>query len=84
MTGSVGEPLTDCAQGCENSDEEMGLSRRRPVGRLRLRGATDDGTPPLLPSEVCTADDLARVTERQRHSPASGEKLCEGHERRKS
>ena len=26
----------------ENSDEEMGLSRRRPVGGLRLRGATDD------------------------------------------
>ena len=35
---------------CENSDAEMGLSRRRPVGRLRLRGATDDGPPPLLPS----------------------------------
>ena len=34
---------------CENSDEEMGLSRRRPVGGLRLRGATDDGPPPLLP-----------------------------------
>ena len=28
-TGSVGELLTDCEQGrpCENSDEEMGLSR---------------------------------------------------------
>ena len=35
---------------CENSDEEMGLSRRRPVGGLRLRGATYDGLPPLLPS----------------------------------
>ena len=35
---------------CENGDEEMGLSRRRPVGGLRLRGATDDGPPPLLPS----------------------------------
>ncbi len=35
---------------CENSDMEMGLSRRRPVGGLRLRGATDDGPPPLLPS----------------------------------
>ena len=34
---------------CENSDEEMGLSRRRPVGGLRLRGATDDGPPPILP-----------------------------------
>ena len=34
---------------CENSVEEMGLSRRRPVGGLRLRGATDDGPPPLLP-----------------------------------
>ena len=33
----------------KNSDEEMGLSRRRPVGGLRLRGATDDGPPPLLP-----------------------------------
>ena len=50
-TGSVGELLTDCAQGgpCENNDDEMGLSRRRPVGGLRLRGATDDGPPPLLP-----------------------------------
>ena len=27
-----------------------GQSRRRPVGGLRLRGATDDGPPPLLPS----------------------------------
>ena len=35
---------------CENSDEEIGLSRRRSVGGLRLRGATDDGPPPLLPS----------------------------------
>ena len=35
---------------CENSDEEMGLSLRRPVGGLRLRGAIDDGPPPLLPS----------------------------------
>ena len=26
-----------------------GLSRRHPVGGLRLRGATDDGPPPLLP-----------------------------------
>ena len=33
---------------CENNDEEMGLSRRCPVGGLRLRGATDDGPPPLL------------------------------------
>ena len=35
---------------CENSDGEMGLSRRLPVGGLRLREATDDGPPPLLPS----------------------------------
>ena len=28
----------------------MGLSRWRPVGGLRLRGAPDDGPPPLLPS----------------------------------
>ena len=35
---------------CENSDEEMGLSRRRPVCGMRLRGATDDCPPPLLPS----------------------------------
>ena len=34
----------------ENGDEEMGLSRRRPVGGLRLRGTTDDGPPPILPS----------------------------------
>ena len=33
----------------ENNAEEMGLSRRRPVGGLRLRGATDDGPPSLLP-----------------------------------
>ena len=45
-------PSTACAQGwaVKNSDEEMGLSRRRPVGGLRLRGATVDGPPPLLPS----------------------------------
>ena len=47
MTGSVGEHR---GGPCENSIEEMGLSRRRPVGGLRLRGATDDGPPPLLPS----------------------------------
>ena len=36
---------------CENSDEEIGLSRRCPVGGgLRLRGATYDGPPPPLPS----------------------------------
>ena len=34
---------------CENSDVEMGLSRRRPLGELRLRGATDDDQSPLLP-----------------------------------
>ncbi len=34
----------------ENSDKEMGQSRRHPVGGLRLRGATDDGPPPLLSS----------------------------------
>ena len=33
-----------------NRDKEMGQSRRRPVGGLRLLGATDDGPPPLLPS----------------------------------
>ena len=50
-TGSVGELLTNCTQGgpFESSDEEMGLTRRCPVGGLRLRGATDDGPPPLLP-----------------------------------
>ena len=30
--------------------EEMGLSQRRPVGGMRLWGATYDGLPPLLPS----------------------------------
>ena len=35
---------------CEYSGEEMGLSRRRSVGGLRLRGATEDDPPPLLPS----------------------------------
>ena len=49
-TGSVGEPSAHRSGPCENSDEEMGLSRLRPVGGLRLRGATDDGPPPLLPS----------------------------------
>ena len=34
---------------CVNSDVEMGLSRQRPVGGLRLRGATDDDPHPLLP-----------------------------------
>ena len=38
---------------CENSDEEMWLSRRRPLGGLRLRRATHDCTPPLLPSTRC-------------------------------
>ena len=67
-TGSVGERLTDCAKGwaVRNSDEEMGQYRRRPVGGLRLRGATDDGPPPLLPPtrRGLTADNLATVTER--------------------
>ena len=57
-TGSVGEPLTDCAQEWavrkqwwgDGAGNSMGLSRWRPVGGLRLRGATDDGPPPLLPS----------------------------------
>ena len=55
-TGSVGELLTTAHRGgpCENSDEEMGLSRRRPYGGLRLRGATNDGPPPLLlPTRRC-------------------------------
>ena len=30
----------------------MGLSRRRPVGGLRLRGASDDGPPTLLPPTI--------------------------------
>ena len=46
-TGSVGELLTDCAHGWA---VRIQLSRRRPVGGLRLRGATDDGPPHLLPS----------------------------------
>ena len=49
-TGSVGELTAHRGGPCENRDEEMGLSRRRPVGGLRLWGATDDGPPPLLPS----------------------------------
>ena len=44
------EPTAHRGGPCENSDDEMGLSRRRPVGGLRLRGETDDGPPPLLPS----------------------------------
>ena len=44
------QPTAHMGGPCENSDEEMGLSRRRPVGGLRLRGATCDGPPHLLPS----------------------------------
>ena len=43
------EPTAHTGGPCEISDEEMGLSQRRPVGGLRLRGATDDGPPHLLP-----------------------------------
>ena len=45
-TGSVGDPHR--GEPCENNGEEMGLSRRRPVGGLRLRGSTYDGPLPLL------------------------------------
>ena len=76
---------------CEDSDEEMGISRRGSVGGLRLRGAIDDGPPPLLPSTRrdlylrATAEDLSTVTERAKAcAPASGKKLCEGHERRRA
>ena len=36
-----------------------------------------------LVDKACTADDLATITlqSRQRHVPASGRKLCEGHDR---
>ena len=44
------EPTAHRSGQCESSDEGMGLSRRRPVGGMRLRGATDEGSPPLLPS----------------------------------
>ena len=33
------KPTARMSGSCGNSDEEMGLSRRRPVGSLRLRGA---------------------------------------------
>ena len=36
-----------------------------------------------LLDEVCTADELATVTERAMECAASGEKFCEGHERRR-
>ena len=47
---AVSKPSAHRGGLCENSDEDMGLSRRRPVGGLRLWEATDDGPPPLLPS----------------------------------
>ena len=69
---------------CENSDEEMGLSRRRSVGGLRLREPQ-----PMarllscrLLDETCTYDDLPQWHIWQRYAPTSGEKWCEGHERR--
>ena len=65
---SVGQLLTDCAQGwaVHNNDEEMGLSRRRPVGGLRLRGAYTMAhlLSCRLLDEACTADGMATVTER--------------------
>ena len=44
------KPTAHCGGPCENRDEEMGISRRRPVGGLRLRGASADGPPPRMPS----------------------------------
>ena len=41
------EPTAHRGGPCE---EEMGLSQRRPVGGMRLWGATYDGPPPILPS----------------------------------
>ena len=58
---------------CKNSDEEMGLSRRRPVGGLRLRGATDDGPPPLLPS---TSTRRGLRGWRPGHSDRAGKGMC--------
>ena len=46
---AVSKPTAHRGGPCENSDEEIRLSRRRPVGGLRLRGARDDGPPHLLP-----------------------------------
>ena len=62
----------------ENSDEEMGLSRRRPVGRLRLRGDQQTMAHILscrLLDEACTADDLATVTERAKSCARKWEKM---------
>ena len=60
---------------CENGDEEMGLSRRRPVGGLRLRGPQTMAhlLSYRLLDEACTADDLATVTERADMRPQVGE-----------
>ena len=63
-----------------------GLYRRRPVGGLRLRGATDDGPPPLLPStrrglhgrRPGHSDRAGNVMRRQ-----VGKIWCEGHDRRR-
>ena len=42
------QPTAHKGGPCENSDDEMVLSRRRRVGGLRMLGATDDGPPPIL------------------------------------
>ena len=69
---------------CENSDEEMRLSRRRPVGGLRLRGATDDGPPPLLPpTRRGMYGWRPQWQSGQRHAPASWRTLCKGYDRRR-
>ena len=64
-----------------------GLSRRRSVGGMRLRGATDDGPSPLLPSTRrglhCWRPGHSDRAAGTRHAPASGKQLCEGHERRR-
>ena len=62
---------------CENSDEELGLSRWRTVCGLRLR---EPQTMVHLLScrlldEACTADDLATVTERAKACAHKWEKI---------
>ena len=60
----------------ENSDID-GLRLRGPQTMAHLLSCH-------LLDEACTADDLATVTERANmHVPASGRKLCEGHDKRK-
>ena len=69
---------------CENSDEDIGLSRRRPVGRWIATVGGSSHSPQTMAhllsrrllDEACTADDLATVTERAKACARRWEKNC--------